>query len=132
MAPVSQESEPPAKPVRFIGRGGRGPILAHGQIFPTARLTPMVVSIAGPGVSVYSSAPDPAATPQPPFFRLWWAQYDTISGTSMATPHVAGVAAYLKQENQDLTAAELWRLLTSRARSLSQPADDVGAGFLQA
>jgi subtilisin family serine protease len=60
------------------------------------------------------------------------ARNDTISGTSMATPHVAGVLALLRQEFPDLTAAEIWRLLTSRARPLPQTAVDAGAGFLQA
>lgn len=90
------------------------------------------VDIAGPGVQVYSSAPEPAPTPQPPRFRQWSAQYDTISGTSMATPHVAGILALLRQEFPSLTAAEHWRLLTSRARALPQPAADVGAGLVQA
>jgi subtilisin len=90
------------------------------------------IDIAAPGVETYSSAPEPAPTPQPPFFRQWTARNDTISGTSMATPHVAGVLALLRQEFPDLTPAEIWRLLVSRARALPQAAVDVGAGLLQA
>jgi hypothetical protein len=44
------------------------------------------------------------------------AGYLTISGTSMATPHVAGAAAILKQEHPDWTFAELKSALTGSAK----------------
>jgi subtilisin family serine protease len=90
------------------------------------------VDIAAPGVEVYSSAPEPAATPQPPYYRKWAPQNDTLSGTSMATPHVAGILALLKQENPHLNASELWRIATSRALTLRPAAEDVGTGMIQA
>ncbi|MEU2583327.1 S8 family peptidase [Streptomyces avermitilis] len=42
--------------------------------------------------------------------------YLTISGTSMATPHVAGAAAILKQQHPDWTFAELKGALTGSAK----------------
>lgn len=90
------------------------------------------IDIAAPGVDVLSSAPDPAPPPQPPFFRQWRARHDTISGTSMATPHVSGIAALLRQENPNMAASDLWRLLISKARALPLSVSDVGAGLVQA
>ncbi|MBN9521752.1 S8 family serine peptidase [bacterium] len=84
------------------------------------------VDVAGPGVGVFSSWPDPALVPGGP------ARYRSISGTSMATPHTAGIAAMWLEARPGSTAQALWQLLTGNARRLALPSRDVGAGLVQA
>ncbi len=77
------------------------------------------VDVAGPGVDVYSSWPMPT-------------RYNTISGTSMACPHAAGVAALISHRYPYADPWELWARLGMTARRLDVPSADVGAGLVQA
>ncbi|MEV4110307.1 S8 family serine peptidase [Nonomuraea sp. NPDC049695] len=54
--------------------------------------------------------------------------YTAASGTSMATPHVAGAAAILAQEHPDWTNVQLKAALTSTAHGDGQDAYEQGAG----
>ena len=77
------------------------------------------VEIAGPGVGVFSS-------------WLMPQRYNTISGTSMATPHVAGCAALWAETSPNLRGINLWKKLTTTAKPLPFPPSRVGAGLVQA
>lgn len=74
------------------------------------------VNIAAPGVATYSAVPVSKGS------------YGNKSGTSMATPHVAGVAACLAQKT-GLRGRGLWQELVRTAVPLGLPAAEVGAGL---
>ena len=76
------------------------------------------VDIAAPGVAILSSLPG--------------SRYGRLSGTSMATPHVSGVAALIAQSDMKYRGRALWERLLELAGPLSHPARDVGKGLLQA
>jgi len=77
------------------------------------------VDIAAPGVDVISSVPRPTL-------------YGTKSGTSMATPHMAGIAALFAESQPSARGLALWALVVQHARHLAIPVRDVGAGITQA
>lgn len=77
------------------------------------------VDIAAPGVQILSSYSDELP-------------YATLSGTSMACPHVAGVAALWAESNPSLRGRNLWQKLLTSARVLPSAKRDVGAGLVQA
>ncbi|MCX5192733.1 S8 family serine peptidase [Streptomyces sp. NBC_00249] len=68
-----------------------------------------VIDVAAPGSDIYSTLPG--------------GKYGSKSGTSMATPHVAGVAALLASANPGITPAQLRDKLATQANDIPCPAD---------
>ncbi len=77
------------------------------------------VDIAAPGVGIFS------AVPRPELHRV-------LRGTSMACPHVAGLAALWAESDAALRGRALWDRLSVAARQLDLPSRDVGRGLAQA
>lgn len=73
------------------------------------------VELTGPGVSIYST--------------VWDDTYSYKSGTSMATPHVTGVAALLMEAEPSLTAAQVRSRLQTTAEDLGKGGRDKLYGF---
>ena len=91
----------------------RGPV-GYGA---DARIKP---DVAAPGINVKSTS--------------WLGGYETRSGTSMATPHVAGTAALMLQADPSLTPGRIKEILSRTAVDLGEPGpdNDYGAGRLNA
>ena len=77
------------------------------------------IEIAGPGRDIFSSWPRPT-------------RYRTISGTSMACPHVVGCGALWAETSATLRGLALRNRLMATARPLPFPATQVGRGLVQA
>lgn len=75
------------------------------------------VDLFAPGKDIYSTTPD--------------GTYSVYSGTSMATPEVAGIAALIMSQRPELTGQQVKRLLTSTVTTfpnlmVNQPLDGAG------
>jgi subtilisin family serine protease len=109
----------PANSPSIMAVGALDNCLAVANFSAKAGISPGAkVDIAAPGVGIYSSVPMPQ-------------RYAAYNGTSMATPHVAGIAA-LYAESTGKRGSQLWQLLTSYAKPLPLPSGSVGSGLVQA
>ncbi len=84
--------------------------------------------VVAPGVDIYSTMPTYSVT-----LTSWWygysKNYDTMSGTSMACPMVAGVVALILSANHDLTPAQVRDILHTTSTDLGPSGWDERYGY---
>ena len=81
------------------------------------------VDLCAPGVDILSAYPRKDGNAS---------YYMNKSGTSMATPHVSGLAALYMEQFPQLNAREIWALLESRAKAIENlKYRDIGKGLIQ-
>ncbi|MFF9123504.1 S8 family serine peptidase [Streptomyces sp. NPDC014889] len=102
---------------RLADFSSTGPRLGDGAIKP---------DVTAPGVAITAAAAKDSLIGQ--MVGESPAGYLTIDGTSMATPHVAGAAALLKQEHPDWGYAELKGALAGSAKGGPYTPFEQGAG----
>ena len=61
------------------------------------------MAVAAPGVDIYSTIPG--------------SKYAAFSGTSMATPYVAGLVGLMKSIKPDLTTKEVYKILNETGKA---------------
>jgi subtilisin family serine protease len=103
------------------GFSSRGPVTwdNRDRTGPAAGTVLIKPDIAAPGVGIVSTL---------------GTGYGTYSGTSMAAPHVAGVAALMKQANPGLGAPEITQIMRDTATDLGPGGTDsmTGSGLVNA
>ena len=113
-------------------------VLAVGAVDPSGSITSFstngaYVDVAAPGMSILSTW-DTRAPGQPLQGGGRLAGYFALSGTSMATPIVAGLAGLMRDLRPDLNAAQIEAIVAATAVDRGAPGRDVqyGAGTIDA
>ncbi|QNU06707.1 S8 family serine peptidase [Peribacillus butanolivorans] len=101
----------------------RGPVNGNYDIKP---------DVVAPGVSIFSTTPEFINDPQDGV--NYGNAYVRMSGTSMATPHVAGAAALILQEHPEYTPFDVKAALMNTSNDLkgNNSVYEVGAGRIDA
>jgi serine protease AprX len=89
-----------------------------GRLSPSSSHRVTKPDVCAPGVDVVSS--------------VLGGSFASMSGTSMATPHVAGVAALILQKQPDLTPSKVKKILEESCRPLPYGPNQTGYGLVSA
>ena len=133
IAAAGNDSNRPALPIPVSSPANALSIMAIGAIdgqmnvakFSNAGLNPTTggnINVCAPGVDIISAVPKKGNV-----------MYQAKSGTSMATPHVSGLAALYMEQYPEKSAREIWELLEKNAKPISGlKYRDIGHGLIQA
>ncbi|WP_077413770.1 S8 family peptidase [Chryseobacterium sp. JV274] len=82
------------------------------------------INVCAPGVDIVSAYPKNAKNKNNLYYSM--------SGTSMAAPHVSGLAALYMEQFPDKSAKEIWELIEKKARPIEGiKYRDIGNGLIQ-
>jgi subtilisin family serine protease len=105
-------------PAKYAGSMAIGAVDVN-DVIASFSSTGIEVDVVAPGVAVKAAVPTGNCTLCDP------TGYKLLNGTSMATPHVSGVAALLMAHpTEPRTAVQAWYALTSTAKDLGEPGFD--------
>jgi serine protease AprX len=126
---VSVRCEPGSLLANFSSRGISGDPLYHPTITAPGVWITAARATTGVAVDANAATKDPYCNTDP------LAYYVCINGTSMATPHIAGVAALMREAKPDLHSDLIKEALTTTAKPMTRPDGtlyeewEVGAGY---
>ncbi|WP_213277968.1 S8 family peptidase [Chryseobacterium indologenes] len=135
IAAAGNDSNRPQIPQPVSMPGNSKSIMAVGAIdgqmkiarFSNAGINPSTggnINICAPGVDIISAYPKNAKNKKNFYY--------TMSGTSMAVPHVSGLAALYMEQFPDKSAKEIWELIENKARPIEGiKYRDIGNGLIQ-
>ncbi|BAY38319.1 peptidase S8/S53 [Nostoc sp. NIES-2111] len=125
MAAGNESNSQPSYPARYADKSGIavGAVNREGDLtdFSNRAGSNELAYVTAPGQNIYSSVPNNG--------------YASYSGTSMATPYVAGVVALMLSANPNLTVAQVREIITSTAGNTDSnatpttPTTSPGFGF---
>ena len=115
-SPANSERAITVGAVEVSGTTPRGTHAGFSSVGPTTMSLRLKPDVAAPGVDVLSSVP---------------AGWSSFSGTSMASPHVAGAAALLVQRHPSWTVAQVKSALVQTGTDASNGDDRLAAPQLQ-